>query len=98
MGQMGPPVCLGQIGTGNVLLNSSAYSSPLPGWLCQVYGPFFRLPPYPCHTAVQKLVPAGIATDFLFLPHEMPLGVSLASCQQAWDGGRGEGRVEEGKK
>lgn len=40
MGQMGPPVCLGQIGTGSTLLNSGACSSPpLPGWLSQVRDP-----------------------------------------------------------
>lgn len=75
MGQMGPPVGCGQIGTGSVLLNSSACSSPpLPGWLYQVCDPLFRRPPYPCPTEVQKLVPTDITTDFLFLLHKMPLG------------------------
>lgn len=78
MGQMGPPVCLGQIGTGSALLNSGACSSPpLPGWLCQVCDPVFRQPPYPCPTEVRKLVLADMTTDVLFLPHELPLGPVL---------------------
>lgn len=82
---MGLPACLGQIGTGSALPNSRACSSPpLPGWLCQVGDPLFRQPSYPCPTEVQKLVPADITTDVLFLPHEVPLGPVFTQLLAGW--------------